>query len=233
MVLSRLSLSASSGSCSSDRRTGVQPDRTVDVFAAQPEQRPNAVADLFVGRHQLIKIAHPVQPQLVVAHPGLHQQAGYTVLHLYRLPQHQAAVAQDPPPVPNLGRCHVALRQEIAAQAVGDLAGVDPVVLPLRCGNRSQHQRMGYLHGFGMGEQVIVNPAREDRRLHSDHPGLGKCDDPGVQLVPRRTDLPFTVHTTSRVLHAKTDRLLVNIQSDVIHIVSEEPPRLFSESACR
>jgi hypothetical protein len=30
---------------------------------------------------------------------------------------------------------------------------------------------------------------------------------------------------TSRVLHAIADRLLVNIQSDVIHIVSEEPPR--------
>src|ERR1700728_2126862 len=27
-------------------------------------------------------------------------------------------------------------------------------------------------------------------------------------------------------------RLLVHVQSDVVHVVSEEPPRLFSESAC-
>jgi hypothetical protein len=33
------------------------------------------------------------------------------------------------------------------------------------------------------------------------------------------------VHTASRVLHAKADRLLVNVKSDVIHMVSEEPPR--------
>ena len=40
------------------------------------------------------------------------------------------------------------------------------------------------------------------------------------------------MHTTSRILHAIADRLLVDIQSDVIPIVFEEPPRLFSESAC-
>jgi hypothetical protein len=35
----------------------------------------------------------------------------------------------------------VAFRQEIAAQAVTDLAGVDPIILLLGCGNRAQHQR--------------------------------------------------------------------------------------------
>jgi hypothetical protein len=95
-----------------------------------------------------------------------------------------------------------------------------------------QHQRMCHLHLFRMRKQVIIDPAGEDRRCHGDHPGLGKGSDPGIQLAPGRTDPAFPVHTTSRVLHAIADRLLVNIQSDVIHIVSEEPPRLFSESAC-
>jgi hypothetical protein len=36
---------------------------------------------------------------------------------------------------------------------------------------------------------------------------------------------------TSRILHAVADRLLVNVKSDVVHIVHEEPPRSFSESA--
>jgi hypothetical protein len=39
------------------------------------------------------------------------------------------------------------------------------------------------------------------------------------------------VHMTSRILHTKADRFLVNVKSDVVHIVSEEPPWLFSESA--
>jgi hypothetical protein len=53
----------------------------------------------------------------------------------------------------------------------------------------------------------------------------------GRFFTPGRADLAFLVHTTSRVLHAIADRLLVYIESNVIHIVSEEPPRLFSGSA--
>jgi hypothetical protein len=81
MVLNRLSLSLSSGTRSSDRKSCIQPDRSVDVFPAEAEQRPDALADLLVGRHQVGKVAHAVQPQLVVAHSGLHQQAGYAVCH--------------------------------------------------------------------------------------------------------------------------------------------------------
>jgi hypothetical protein len=44
------------------------------------------------------------------------------------------------------------------------------------------------------------------------------------KLAACGTDLPFLMHVTSRVLHAIGDRPLVNIQSDVIRIVSEEPP---------
>jgi hypothetical protein len=72
---------------------------------------------------QFSEVAHPVQPQLVVAHARLHQKTGYSVLHLHRLPQHQTAVAQNTAPVADRGRGHVALGKEIAAQAVSDLAG--------------------------------------------------------------------------------------------------------------
>ena len=165
-----------------------------------------------------------MQSQLVLADPGFHQQTRYPVLHLYRLPQHQAAVTEDLAPVADLGRCHVALGKEIAAQAVGDLAGIDAIVLPLGSGNRTKHQRMRHLHLRSMGKQMIVDPPGEDRRLHGDHPGLGNSLDPGIQFPPRRSNLAFLVDLARRVLYAKADRLLVHIKSDVIRIVSEEPP---------
>ncbi|HEX3435636.1 MAG TPA: hypothetical protein VHT24_02635 [Pseudacidobacterium sp.] len=82
--------------------------------------------------------------------------------------------------VPDLGRGHVALGQKVTTQAVGDLTGIHPVILLLGCRNRSQHQRMCYLHLFRMRKQIIVDPAGEDRRFHGDRPGLGKCPDPRV-----------------------------------------------------
>jgi hypothetical protein len=57
------------------------------------------------------------------------------VLHLHCLAQHQVAVPQDSASVADLGRGHVALEQEVTAQAVGSLAGVDSVVLLLGCRN--------------------------------------------------------------------------------------------------
>ena len=68
---------------------------------------------------------------------------------------------------------------------------------------------------------MIVDPPSEDRRFHGDRPGLGQGLDPGVQLAAGGPDLSFLMHVTSRVLHAIADRPLVNIQSDVIHIVSQ------------
>jgi hypothetical protein len=63
-----------------------------------------------------------------------------------------------------------------------------------------------------------------------DHPGLRQRLDAGIQLAPGRSDLAFPVHMTSCILHAEADRLLLNVTADVVHIVSEEPPMLFSES---
>jgi hypothetical protein len=159
-----------------------------------------------------------MQPLLVVAHPGFHQQARDPVLHLHHLLDQQPAVAQGSPPVADLGRCHGALRKEVATKTVGYLAGIDLVVLPLRRGDGTKHQRMSNLHLLGMRKQVIVDPAGEDRRFHGHHPGLGKDLDPGIKFASRRSDLVFLMDLAGRVLHAIADRLLVNVKSDVIHM---------------
>src|SRR5260370_152211 len=65
------------------------------------------------------------------------QQYRNLVLHLYRLADQQVPVAQGAPSFANLRRGHVALRQKIAAQAVGNLFGIDAVVLFLSHRNRS------------------------------------------------------------------------------------------------
>ena len=93
---------------------------------------------------------------------------GCAVLHLHHLLDYKAAIAKRAAPVADLGRCHVALGQEIATQTIGDLAGIDSFVLLFCRSNRPQHHRMRYLHLRGMRKQVIVNPPREDRRLHGD-----------------------------------------------------------------
>jgi hypothetical protein len=80
-------------------------------------------------------------------------------------------------------RHHVALREEVASQAVGELAGIDLVVLLLGCSNRAQHQWMCRLDLGGMRQQVIVDPAAEDRRLHRHGPRLGQSLHPTIQLV--------------------------------------------------
>lgn len=93
---------------------------------------------------------------LVVAHSGFHQQAGYAILHLDHLPHEQMPIAQRSA-APSLGCRHVALRQEIAPQAVRDLAGIDAVILLLGRGDRAQHRG---------GEQPSpqLHVASEDRR---------------------------------------------------------------------
>ena len=75
-----------------------------------------------------------MQPLLVMADPCFHKQTGDAILHLHHLAHQQVAVAQASASIANRGGCHVALWQEVTAQAVGDLAGIDPIVLLLgRC----------------------------------------------------------------------------------------------------
>ena len=95
-----------------------------------------------------------------MAHSRFHQQARDPVLHLHHLAHQQVPVAQSAAPIPNLGGSHVAFRQKIAAQAVGDLAGIDPIVLLLCRGDRAQHQRVRDLHLLGVRQQMIIDPAR-------------------------------------------------------------------------
>src|SRR5437016_7409278 len=113
---------------------------------------------------------------------------------------------------------HVAFRQEVAAQAVGDLAGIDAIVLLLGRSDGAQHQRMRYLHLLSVREQLIVDPAGENRCFHGYGPGLRKRLHPAVQFPAFCSDLAFLVNLTARILDAVADRLLVNIQSDVIHM---------------
>ena len=205
----------------------VQPLRTIDRLTAQLQQRTDTLVDLCVGLEQILEIAFgPVKPALVVIHLGLHQKPRYPGSSSAPSPRfdHRAPVAQYTAPVPDLGRSHVALGKKVTAQAIGDLACINLVVLLLGRSNRSKHQRMRNLHLLGMRKQMIVNPSREDRRFHGDRPGLWQGVNPGIQLAPGRSDLAFPVHLTSRILHAVADRLLVNVKSDVVHIVSEEPP---------
>jgi len=78
--------------------------------------------------------------------PCFHQQTGDAILHLHHLAHQQVTVAQGSASIANGGGCHVALRQEVTAQAFSDLAGIDPIVLLLGRGDGAQHQRMRYLH---------------------------------------------------------------------------------------
>src|ERR1700738_751586 len=126
-------------------------------------------------------------------------------------------VPQRAPSIPYRCRHHVALWEEVASQAVGELAGIELVVLLLGCSNRAQHQWMCHLDLGGMRHQVIVDPAAEDRRLHRHGPRLGQSLHPRIQLASGRPDLAFLLYPATHVLHAVADRLLVNVQSDIVH----------------
>src|SRR5258707_2156907 len=93
-------------------------------------------------------------------------------------------VPKDESSIPYGSRHHVALWEEVASQVVGELAGIDLVVLLLLgCSNRAQHQWMCHLDLGGMRQQVIVDPAAEDRRLHRNGPRLGQSLHPAIQLA--------------------------------------------------
>ena len=114
----------------------------------------------------------------------------------------------------------MALGKKIASQTVGDLTGIDPIVLLLSCRNRSQHQGMSHLDLRGMRKEMVVDPAAEDRCFHANTPWLRQSLHPAIQLAPSRSNLAFLLNPATHVLHAVADRLLVNVKSDVIHMLS-------------
>src|SRR5215472_5143456 len=61
-----------------------------DVAALAPEK-----TESHLRCHQLREVAHLVQSLLVVADPGLHQQAGHAVLHLHHLLDYKAAITKQ------------------------------------------------------------------------------------------------------------------------------------------
>jgi len=141
-----------------------------------------------------------------MAHSGLQKQTRNSILHLHHLAYQQVAIAQGAAPIPNLCGDHLAFRQEVAAQAVSDLAGIDPVVR-----DRSQHYWMRDLHLCSMRKQMIVDPAREDACFHCHCPGLCKILHQYIQFVARCSDRSLSMDLTARILYAISDHVLVNI----------------------
>jgi len=95
------------------------------------QKRSDTFIDRILAGQQLVKIPCSMQLLLFVGHSGFHQQGGYTILQLHRLTHQEVPIAQRSPPLSDFGRGHVALRQKVAAQAVRELAGIDPIVLLL------------------------------------------------------------------------------------------------------
>ena len=153
-----------------------------------------------------------------MAYARFHQQTRDAILHLHHLAYQQVAVAQGSTSIANRCGCHVAFWQKVAAQTVGDLAGIDPIVFLLGRGDGTQHQWMRYFHLLSMRRQMIVDPAGENRCFHCHRPRLRKCLHPVVQFPSRCPNLAFVVNLTAGILDTVADRLLANIQPDVIHM---------------
>jgi len=65
----------------------------------------------------------------------------------------------------------------------------------------------------------IVYPASENSCFHRCGPGLWECFHPAVQFRSRRLRCAFRMNLAADRFHALADRLLVNVQADVIHTV--------------
>src|ERR1700760_164314 len=89
---------------------------------------------------------------------------------------------------------------------------------------------MRHLHLCCMRKQMIVDPAREDGCFHCHGPWLRKCLHPAIQLRPGCCNRSLALNLSAYIFDAIADCLLVNVESNVIHIFVEEPPWLFSES---
>jgi hypothetical protein len=105
----------------------------------------------------------------------------------------------------------VAFRQKVTAQAVGNLAGINPIIFFLSSGNGAQHDGMRYFHRGCMRLQMIIDPAGEDRGFHRHRPGLWQGFHPIIQLAACGINRALPVHATAHVLDTIADRFLVNI----------------------
>src|SRR5882724_3400960 len=90
---------------------------------------------------------------------------------------------------------------------------------------------MRHLHCCCMRLEMIVDPSREDGRLHGHCPRPGKRLHPQVQSQSRGGYRTFCIDTATAVLHAVADRFLVNIQTDVVHSLHGGASLVVSESA--
>jgi hypothetical protein len=76
---------------------------------------------------------------------------------------------------------------------------------------------MRHLQHGSIRLEVIVDPAREHRGVHSRAPRLRHCPHPAIQIVACGGSRSLGVSPATAVLHAVADLPLVNIQADVIH----------------
>ena len=79
---------------------------------------------------------------------------------------------------------------------------------------------------FRVGQEMIVDPSSEDRCLHGNDSRLRKRSYPCVEFQPARSDFALAMDLAAGIFDAITDRLLVNVEPDVIHMSVEEPPWL-------
>src|SRR3954447_14185580 len=111
----------------------------------------------------------------------------------------------------------MALGKEVTTETVRDLAGINFVVLLRGC-DRAQHHWMRHLHLCSMRKQMIVDPAGEDRRFHRYRPGRWKSFHPAIQVRACCRNRALLLDPAAYVLYAVADRLLVNVEPDVLHI---------------
>ena len=64
----------------------------------------------------------------------------------------------------------------------------------------------------GMRLQMIVDPSREDGRLHRRGPRLRQGFHPAIEVEACRANRTFGVNRATHVLHAVADRSVVHIE---------------------
>src|ERR1019366_3945985 len=183
---------------------------------AQPQQILLRFRHFFQTVQQCREILRSVELLLVVLCAYFHQQPAHLVLHPHRLGDHQVAVAQQPPQLPQLRRRHVAYRQQMAAHQVGDFPRVQLVVLLFRRADGFHHRRMSHLQLRGKRFQGVVDPAAEQRRFHRPLPGFGAFARPETQDRALGRQCVLLEDGSVGGFHAVADTFLVDVESDIV-----------------